>query len=183
MQFHMLVLPFPECQRHQCIETSQHNIIELAERTRTKNEKPTRKQVQAIPIQHKSGMNSHTHFPDGRIVTPLKIAAASAAARSFIPPLAAFTAAIEAAAACLSTESDDATTAGDGDAFFFLVVSFGVEFLGFFPVELFSATAGSEGAGAVAGRLVPNEACFDDLAPFIFFEFNLLDLVRGGCEL
>lgn len=33
-----------------------------------------------------------THFPDGRIVTPRKIAAASAAARSFLPPLAALTA-------------------------------------------------------------------------------------------
>jgi hypothetical protein len=33
-----------------------------------------------------------THFPDGRIVTPRKIAAANAAARSFLPPLAALTA-------------------------------------------------------------------------------------------
>jgi hypothetical protein len=44
-----------------------------------------------------------THLPDGRIVTPRKIAAANAAALSFFPPLAALTAAILAAAFCLST--------------------------------------------------------------------------------
>jgi hypothetical protein len=43
-------------------------------------------------------VSERTHFPDGRMVTPLKIAAARAAALSFIPPLAAFTAAMVAAA-------------------------------------------------------------------------------------
>ena len=97
-----------------------------------------------------------THFPDGRIVTPRKIAAASAAALSFFPPLAAFTAAIAAADFCRSTGSLN-TGAAVFDFFFKL---FKGDFFDFFGVEP-SIFPGSP----VDGRFEP---LFDDFEVFPF---------------
>jgi hypothetical protein len=90
-----------------------------------------------------------THFPDGRIVTPRKMAAAKAAALSFLPPLAAFTAAILAAAFCRSILS-----VIWGDLFFFFGTLVGDAFFCFFAEEGLGVCAG-------AGRFTPGLAGFD----------------------
>lgn len=125
-----------------------------------------------------------THFPDGRIVTPLKMAAASAAALSFIPPLAALTAAIVAAALCRSTGSAGAAAAGVTAAFFFFAEpdSFGGALRIFLDGDGFSLTTGSATTGA--GLFEPAAGAFDVFDPFTFLEFPLLvELLDGGCEL
>lgn len=109
-----------------------------------------------------------THFPDGRIVTPRKIAAASAAALSFFPPLAAFTAAIAAADFCRSTGSLN-TGAVIFDFFFKLLEG---DFLAFFDAEPRTFPG-----GPVDGRFEP---LFDDFAVFPFLPPS--PEAGGSCE-
>lgn len=99
-----------------------------------------------------------THFPDGRIVTPLKIAAAKAAALSFFPPLAAFTFCIVAAAFCLS-----ALSVSCGDLFFFFGVPEG-DFFDFLA-DTFAPGPGDE-------RFVP---------AFVFVSFFGGFVLLDGC--
>ena len=115
------------------------------------------------------------------MVTPLKMAAASAAALSFIPPLAAFTAAMVAAALCLSTGSAGATSAGVTGTFFFFADpdSFGGALRTFLGGDGFSLTTGSETTGA--GLFEPAAGAFDGFDPFTFLVFPLLvELLDGG---
>lgn len=91
-----------------------------------------------------------THLPDGRIVTPLRIAAARAAALSFFPPLAALTAAIVWAALWRS-----AFSVSCGDLFFFFPPGDFLAFLAGFPESLL-----------ILGRF--GNVCFVTLLAFVF---------------
>jgi hypothetical protein len=96
------------------------------------------------------------------MVTPRKMAAAKAAALSFLPPLAAFTAWIAAAAFCRSDLSVSC-----GDLFFFFGTLAGDDFFVFFAEEVFCADEG-------AGRFVPGFVGFSAF-------FGGLDLLDGCC--
>lgn len=152
------------------------------------------------PIRDKCTSKAHlaqhmafTHLPEGRIVTPLKIAAANAAARSFLPPLAAFTAAIVAAAFCRSSGSSIG-----GDLFFFLAeVLFG-DFLFVLLVGLVFCNddednevviggggggGGGGGAGVEAGAptgFLMGGILFGPLVFLMFFFELFLDFDDGG---
>jgi hypothetical protein len=133
---------------------------------------------------------SLTHFPEGRIVTPLRIAAANAAALSFIPPLAALTAAIVAAAFSRSTSSaDDEGHGPGGSSVFFFICSLGEFFRTFFGGDPFSIIEDSVifGTGLL---LADDDKDFDSFDPFPFLELFLpvfmwgwdgyIDMCGGG---
>jgi hypothetical protein len=120
---------------------------------------------------------SLTHFPEGRIVTPLRIAAANAAALSFIPPLAALTAAIVAAAFSLSTSSiGDEEHGPDGTKVFFFICSLGEFFRAFLGGDPFSIIEDSVTYG-IGLLLAEDGKDFDGFDPFTFLELFLPVLI------
>lgn len=118
------------------------------------------------------------------------MAAANAAARSFLPPLALLTSAIAAAVFCRLTEGSDPASvavgllvAAVGVFFFFDALAFGDDFRGFLsagdcatnnPLPL---TPCDDSTGA--GRFT--ELDFVDLDPFDFLPLLFMLLVGGGC--